>query len=103
MQTHDAKRIEIIIEAPLERRLAAVLDEAGATGYTILPVMGGSGKSGPWTRDGQVSSAGGMVAFVCLVSADRVDELLQAAFKVVEPHIGIVSVTDTQVMRPELF
>ena len=103
MQTHDAKRIEIIIEAPLERRLAAVLDEAGATGYTILPVMGGTGKSGPWTRDGQVSSAGGMVAFVCLVSPDRVDNLLQAAFKVVEPHIGIVSVTDAQVIRPELF
>lgn len=103
MQTHNAKRIEIIIEAPLERRLAAVLDDAGATGYTILPVMGGSGKSGPWTRDGQVSSAGGMVTFVCLVSADRVDDLLQAAFKVVEPHIGIVSVTDTKVIRPELF
>lgn len=103
MQTHEAKRIEIIIEAPLERRLAAVLDEAGATGYTILPVMGGSGKSGPWTRDGQISSAGGMVAFVCLVNADRVDGLLQAAFNVVQPHIGVVSVTDAKVVRPELF
>ena len=103
METHTAKRIEIIIEAPMERRLTAALDEAGATGYTILPVLGGSGRSGPWTRDGQVSRAGGMVAFVCIVAPDRVDALLSAAFAVVERHIGVVSVTDCQIVRPDRF
>lgn len=103
MQTHTAKRIEIIIEAPLERRLTAVLDEAGARGYTILPVLGGNGQSGPWSREGQVSRAGGMVAVVCITSPDRVDPLLDAAFKVVERHIGVVSVGDVEVVRPNRF
>lgn len=103
MQTHLAKRVEIIIEAPLEGRLTDAIVEVGVTGFTILPVLGGSGRSGQWSRDGQVSVAGGMVAVVCIVRPERVDDLLSAAFKVVERHIGVVSVADCQVLRAERF
>ncbi|MDI3337571.1 DUF3240 family protein [Defluviimonas aestuarii] len=103
MQTHDAKRVEIIIEAPLERRLTDAIVEAGVTGFTVLPVLGGSGRSGQWSRDGQVSVAGGMVAVVCIVRPERVDALLDAAFNVVERHIGVVSLADCKVLRAERF
>ena len=102
MQTHTAKRVEIIIEAPMERRLTETLVKAGVTGFTVLPVLGGSGRSGQWTREGQVGRSG-MVAFICIVRPERVDDLLEAAFKVVERHIGVVSVTDCQVLRAERF
>ncbi len=102
MQTHQAKRVEIIIEAPMEGRLTAALEKAGVTGFTVLPVLGGSGRSGRWTRDGQVGRSG-MVAVICLIRPERLDGLLLAAFAVVEPHIGVVSVTDTQVLRAERF
>ncbi|MEM0987665.1 MAG: transcriptional regulator [Pseudomonadota bacterium] len=103
MQTHPAKRVEIIIESPMERRLRAALEEADITGYTVLPVLGGSGRSGGWSREGQIGRAGGMVAVVCIVRADRVDGLLDAAFAVLERHIGVVSVTDCEVLRAERF
>jgi len=103
VETHEAKRVEIIIEAPMARRLTKALRDAGVTGYTVLPVLGGSGRSGTWTREGQVSAAGGMVAVVCLIRADRLDGLLDAAFEVVEAHIGVVSITDAQVLRAERF
>ena len=103
MQTHAAKRVEIIIEAPMERRLTEVLDAAGVTGYTVLPVRGGSGRSGRWSREGQVSAAGGMVAVLCIVRQERLDALLEAAFAVVERHIGVVAVTDCAVLRAERF
>lgn len=102
MQMHSAKRVEIVIEKPLESRLTDALNEAGVTGYTIVPVRGGSGRSGPWTREGQVGRAG-MVMIVCLIRPDRLDSLLEAAFAVVERHIGVVSVTDAQVLRAERF
>ncbi|MEO0945680.1 MAG: transcriptional regulator, partial [Pseudomonadota bacterium] len=35
MDTYDAKRVEIIIEAPLERRLTDALNAAGVSGYTV--------------------------------------------------------------------
>ena len=103
MQTHDAKRVEIIIEAVMERRLTQALTEAGVTGFTVLPVLGGSGRSGLWSREGQVGRASGMVAVICLIKPERLDPLLEAAFAVVERHIGVVSVTDTQILRAERF
>ncbi len=102
MQTHDAKRVEIIIEAPMEGRLTDALATAGVTGFTVLPVLGGSGRSGQWTREGQVGRSG-MVAVVCLVAPERLDGLLDAAFAVVQRHIGVVSVADVQVIRPTRF
>ncbi len=103
MQTHKAKRVEIIIEAVMEGRLTEALTGAGVTGFTVLPVSGGSGRSGQWSREGQVSRAGGMVAVVCLIRPERVEPLLEAAFAVVERHIGVVSVTDCEVLRAERF
>lgn len=102
MQTHIAKRVEIVIEAPLERRLTDALTKAGVTGYSVLPVLGGSGRSGQWTRDGQVGRAG-MVSVVCLIRPERLDGLLDGIFAVVEKHIGVISVTDAQVLRAERF
>lgn len=102
MQMHEAKRVEIVIEAPLQGRLTDALEAAGVTGYTILPVRGGSGRSGSWTREGQVGRSG-MVAVICLIRPERLDGLLEAAFAVVERHIGVVSVTDAKVLRAERF
>lgn len=103
MQTHKAKRVEITIERVMSKRLTDVLTKAGVTGYTMLPVLGGSGRSGEWSRSGQVSQAGGMVQVICVVRPEKVDHLLEAAFQVVERHIGIVCVTDCEVLRAERF
>jgi len=103
MEMHPAKRVEIVIEAPMAGRLTDAIFDAGVTGYTVLPVLGGAGRSGRWSREGQVSRAAGMVAVICLVREDRVDTLLEAAFKVVERHIGVVSVNDCGVLRAERF
>lgn len=103
MQTHQAKRVEITIEAIMQSRLTDALNEEGVTGYTILPVLGGSGRSGQWDRSGQVSRASGMVQVICIIRPERLEGLLDAAFSVVERHIGIISVTDCQVLRAERF
>lgn len=102
MQTFPAKRVEIMIEATMEGRLAGALEAAGATGFTVLPVLGGSGRSGSWSREGQVGRTG-MVAVVCLIRPDLLEPALKAAFAVVRDHIGIVNVTDCHVVRPERF
>jgi nitrogen regulatory protein PII len=100
--THAAKRVEIIIEAPMESRLTKAITVAGVSGFTVLPVLGGSGRSGRWSREGQVGRSG-MVAVICLIRPERLDSLLAAAFEVVDRHIGVVSVSDCLVMRAERF
>ncbi len=103
MQTHEAKRVVITIEAIMQRRLTETLEAAGVTGYSILPVLGGSGRSGAWTREGQISRASGMVQVICIIKPERLDGLLDAAFEVVDKHIGVVTIADVEVVRAERF
>ncbi len=103
MKTHEAKRVEITIEAIMQSRLTDALRKAGVTGYTVLPVLGGSGRSGDWTRSGEIGRASGMVQVVCIIRPDRLDTLMEAAFAVVEKHLGVVSIVDCDVVRAERF
>ena len=103
MEMHKAKRVAVIIEAVMQSRLTDAMEGAGVTGYSVLPVLGGSGRSGGWSREGQIGRGQGMVQVVCIVAPDRLDVLLNDAFSVVESHIGVISVSDCEVLRAERF
>jgi len=102
MQTFRKSRVEIVIEAPLMRRLAERFEEAGVLGYTVLPVLAGRGRDGPWTAEGSVYE-GGMVCVICIVDPSRVDAVLDAAYGVLSRQIGLVTVSDCEVIRKERF
>jgi nitrogen regulatory protein PII len=103
MEKHDAKRVAIIIEAIMESRLRQALEGAGVTGFSVLPVLGGSGRSGSWSRDDTVSRGGGMVQVNCTIRPEKLDRMLEAAFEVVDRHIGVVTISDCQVLRADRF
>ncbi|MEL6774160.1 MAG: transcriptional regulator, partial [Pseudomonadota bacterium] len=65
--------------------------------------LGGSGRSGAWSSEGQISRAGGMVHVVCVIRPERQDALLESIFAVLERHIGVVTVSDCEVLRAERF
>jgi PII-like signaling protein len=103
MKTYPKKRIDIMVEAPLMQRVLTLLDQQGVSGYTVLSVLAGRGKDGAWHRDGVVGRAGALVMIICILDETRVDEVLQPLFKLVSRQIGIVTVSDVQVIRPEQF
>lgn len=103
METYQAKRVAVIIEAVMQSRLTDAMEASGVTGYSVLPVLGGSGSSGPWTREGQVGRGQGMVQVVCIVAPEKLDVLLTKVFPVVEKHIGVVAISDCEVLRAERF
>jgi nitrogen regulatory protein PII len=103
VETYRAKRVAIIIEAPMRRRLEEAFSSAGVSGYTIVTVLGGSGRSGRWSSEGQIGSSGGMLQFICIIRPERLDALLEAAFRLVEKHMGVVTVSDCEVLRAERF
>jgi hypothetical protein len=65
-------------------------------------LLNGSGRSGQWSREGRVGRSG-MAAVICIIRPERLDELLEAAFTVVDRHIGVVSVIDCELLRAERF
>jgi len=103
MKTYPKKRIEIIIEAPLSRRMTEQLDRAGVTGYSIIPLLGGKGLSGSWSSDGQIGRASGMIAIICITDAALADAVLEQIFQIVHRQMGVVSMSDVVVIRPEHF
>lgn len=103
MKTHPKKRIDIMVEAPLMQKVINLLDQQAVGGYTVLPVLAGRGKDGAWHRDGVVGRAGALVMIFCILDEARVDEVLGPLFALVTRQIGIVTVSDVQVIRPEHF
>jgi nitrogen regulatory protein PII len=103
MKTFPKKRIDIVVEAPVVGRLLAKLDELGVHGYTVVAASAGRGDEGTWTREGMVGEAGRMMLIFSIMDASRVDAVLDAVFKLVERQIGIVTVSDVEVVRPDHF
>ena len=103
MKTFAKKKIDIVIEAPAVNRVLAKLDELGVLGYTVVPAISGSGREGSWNRDATVGDSGRMVLIFSIIDAARVDQVLDAIFKLVERQMGIVTISDVEVVRPDHF
>lgn len=41
IELHSKKRIEVIVETPMQTKIIEVLDTSGAPGYSVLPVLRG--------------------------------------------------------------
>lgn len=103
MKTYPKKRLSIIIEAPFQKRLLDILDRLDVPGYTVLPALAGKGKEGAWSRDSLSSDAGRMVQVLCVLDAEHVDDVLSAVSGVLERQMGIVTLSDVEVLRPQNF
>ena len=104
MQTHLKTRIDIVIESAAVPRLAHLLDaEESVHGYTVLPVHGGSGEQGYWTRDGQVSAADGMMLVMCILDTQHKDVVLNQVYEFVENRAGIITLSEVEVVRKDRF
>lgn len=104
METHSKLRLDILIEQLAVPRLEELLKaQPGVNGYTILPVQGGSGLNGIWTRDGQVTGAEGMMMVWCILDRQVKDTVLDAVFGFVKSRSGLITVSEVEVVRDERF
>ncbi len=103
LATFHKKRLDIVVEAPVLNRLLDLLDDLAVTGYTVLPALAGRGAEGAWRRAGMVSDAGRMVVVMCILDEARIDDVLQPVYELVRRQIGIVTVSDVAVIRPDHF
>ncbi|MDW3207853.1 MAG: DUF190 domain-containing protein [Alphaproteobacteria bacterium] len=103
METFPKKRLSIIIEAPFLNRLLDILDDVEVPGYTALPALAGRGTRGSWRRDSLSSDAGRMVQVLIVLDKDKVPKVLDAVRKVLDRQMGIVSLSDVEVLRPDKF
>ena len=100
---HTKKRIELIIEKMAWKRAGRILEAAGLTGYTVTPALAGYGGGNRWQRDTDISASNDMVVMLSIGSSERVEKALVEIESLLGAHIGVVSVSDVQVLRDERF
>lgn len=100
---HRRRRIELIIERMAYQRAGRVFEAAGLTGYTVVPALAGFGRGTHWRRDDDISASRDMVVMIAIGDAERADAALKALGELLGEHIGVVSVGDVEVLRPERF
>ena len=49
-QTIRRRRIEVLVDAPLARRVVEAARISGISAWTMLPTLEGEGKGGHWTK-----------------------------------------------------
>ena len=103
MQTFPKKKIELIIEAPALKNVIRAFEKRKIIGYTVFPVLAGSGHEGQWDSSGVVGDAGRMNCVVCVLDATELDALMFDVGKIIRAQIGIALISDVQVIRRDHF
>ncbi len=100
---HKKRRLELIIERMALRRAQDILENAGLTGYTAISAEAGFGGKRRWRRGGDLSRSEEMVVVISIGDEEKIDRALEDIQKLLEAQIGVLSVSDVDVMRPERF
>lgn len=101
IETVVRKRIEVLADKVLQKRVTDAIDAAGITGWTIVPVTEGKGRDGAW-REERVT--GTDKVFVLTIAAqDKAQELAEAIAPMLTKYGFILSMWDVEVIRGERF
>lgn len=103
METFAKKKIELIIEAPVLQKVLSVLSARKIQGYTVFPAIAGSGHEGNWEASGSVGESGRMVSVICVLDASELASVLADIEPVIREQIGIVLVSNVEVIRRNHF
>lgn len=103
MQTFPKKKIELIIEAPALKNVVRAFEKRKIIGYTVFPVLAGSGHEGRWDSSGAVGDTGRMNCVICVLDESELDSLMVDIEKIIRAQIGIALISDVEVIRRDHF
>lgn len=102
MQTTGRKKLEIIVEASVLRRVEQFLTDAGVRGWTVLPSVEAHGSGGDWTS-GDFTPGQERRLLVAVAASDVAQRALERLSDFFADYPGIVFISDVEVLRGERF
>lgn len=88
------KRLEIVIEKPLAKKVAAALIEAGAPGFTQIDQASGMGDRGRRHADDPTGSSTNCVFIIACETEHEVEKLVESIRPILTRTGGICLVSD---------
>ncbi|MGY6646805.1 MAG: DUF190 domain-containing protein [Salinarimonas sp.] len=95
-------KVEILLDSPLVRRVEEAAERHGLTGWTVLPTLSGSGRSGRW-RDDQVTGAASKVLFITVCNREKAEAFTRELSPVLEAYGSVLLKSKVEVVRPGKF
>jgi hypothetical protein len=102
VETVTRKRIEILADTPLVPRVVAILRAADISGWSLLHVDGGGGRSGLW-QDDDVTGASAKTIIIAIASEARATVLTELIAPLLTSHRLLLTIGDVAVVRGERF
>jgi nitrogen regulatory protein PII len=93
------KRIEIVIEQTLARRMAARLDELGAPGYTLISGVSGRGDRGLRQADELTDTFTNCIFVIACDDDELVARIIEGVRAVLARSGGVCLVSDASWVR----
>lgn len=101
-QLWQKKKIEIVVEATRARAIIEMIEQAGATGYTVVADVSGKGVRGI-RDDAHLSDVFRNHLIVVIASDEIAMRIVDASQPLLDNYAGIVLVSDVWVVRNEHF
>ncbi|WP_341703710.1 hypothetical protein [Ferrovibrio sp.] len=102
MTGHPRKKIEIIVESPLQRAVLDWLGQQGVKGWSLLPRVIGGGEHGERSGD-DITRAFDNVMIVAVAAEPVAREVLDQFHQRFTNAVAIVYISDVEVARPGRF
>lgn len=93
------KRIEIVIETPQAKRLAALLRQVGAEGYTLIPDVRGAGNRGERRADALAGDSSNCLFVIACEDQEMVDSIVEGVRPLLTRSGGVCLVTEAQWLK----
>ncbi|XOV85598.1 MAG: P-II family nitrogen regulator [bacterium] len=93
------KRIEIVIEQPLAQRMAKLLGQLEAPGYTVISHAGGSGDRGLRRADEPTGTSTNCVFIIACDDPQITEQIVTGVRSMLTRSGGICLVSDAQWLR----
>ncbi|GAA4643758.1 hypothetical protein GCM10023115_17180 [Pontixanthobacter gangjinensis] len=101
IETVIRKRIEILTDAALVRRVTDAIDRAGITGWTVTPVQSGKGRDGRWREERVMGTDKCLV--LTIAAAEKAMVFAEDIAPILTSHGLLLSMWDVEVIRGERF
>ncbi len=102
IQTVLRKRIEILVDTPLAPRIVAQLKAVDISGWSLIHVDSGGGRSGEWQHD-DVTGASAKTILLVIASEAKTEKLVETLAPVLDSYRLLLTISDVQVVRGERF
>ncbi|MGQ7829126.1 P-II family nitrogen regulator [Altererythrobacter sp. Z27] len=101
IETVTRKRIEILTDTALVKRVTDAIDRAEITGWTVTPVLSGKGREGRWREERVMGTD--KVLVLTIAAEDKAMRLAEEIAPILTSHGLLFSMWDVQVIRGERF